>query len=341
MQKIKYSVRLLVVVLLVGLFAGVSVHAAEPEDLRLYPGGMPFGVRVQTKGVLVVGLSKVACADSVEEPAARAGLCAKDMILAINDTPVHTVEEVTTRIEASGGAALRLTVLRGERELTLHLTPARAKADGKYRAGVWIRDSAAGIGTVSFIFPETGMFAGLGHGICDSDTGELMPLARGMVTDVSIVGVHKGKSGHPGELRGVFCAGKKGTLLANTTTGVYGVYSQIPETVPVSEPMAVLPAESLTEGDAQIYCTVGERMDKYDVRISRINPHAESKNFVVEVTDPRLLELTGGIVQGMSGSPVIRDGKLIGAVTHVLINDPTRGYGITVASMLKNMETLG
>ena len=326
--------------LLISCLAGLSVHAAGSDELRLYPGGMPFGVRVQTKGVLVVGTSKVECESGVVEPAARAGLCAKDVILAINDEPVHTVEEVTKRIEASGGAPLRLTIARGEEERTLTLVPTQAKADGKYRAGVWIRDSAAGIGTVSFIFPETGMFAGLGHGICDSDTGELMPLARGVVTDVSIVGVHKGKSGHPGELRGVFCAGKKGTLLKNTNTGVYGVFSQIPETVPVAEPMAILPAESLTEGAAQIYCTVGERMDKYDVRISKINPHAETKNFVVEVTDPRLLEQTGGIVQGMSGSPVVRDGKLIGAVTHVLINDPTRGYGIFIENMLNQMGNL-
>lgn len=341
MQPIKYSVRLLVALLVLSLLTGISVHAAETDTLRLYPGGMPFGVRVQTKGVLVVGTSKVECVDGVVEPAARAGLCAKDLILAINDVSVHTVEEVTGQIEASGGAPLRLTVCRGDTELVLTLIPALAKADGKYRAGVWIRDSAAGIGTVSFIFPDTGMFAGLGHGICDSDTGELMPLARGVVTDVSIVGVHKGKSGHPGELRGVFCTGKRGTLLANTTTGVYGVFSQIPDAVPVSEPMAVLPAESLTEGAAQIYCTVGDSIGKYDVRISRINPSAETKNFVVEVTDPRLLAITGGIVQGMSGSPVVRDGKLIGAVTHVLINDPTRGYGITVASMLKNMKALG
>lgn len=312
-----------------------TAFAAETDGLRLYPGGMPFGVRVEMRGVPIVGLSDVVGAQGTHAPARDAGIAVGDILLAINGQATEHADDVTRAVAASNGQPLMLTIERGETTRDIAVTPTADK-DGNYRLGMHVKDGAAGIGTVSFIFPNTGAFAGLGHGICDVDTGALLPITRGVVTDVDIVGVHRGKSGHPGELRGVFLGGKTGTLIANAHTGVYGVFGTLPTNIP-TEPLAVLAADEICEGAAKIYCTVGEKTEQYEIKLSKINPHTETKNFVVEVTDERLLSITGGIVQGMSGSPIVQDGKLVGAVTHVLINDPTRGYGITVANMLRNM----
>ena len=214
------------------------------------------------------------------------------------------------------------------------MTPVRS--DERYKAGLWIRDSTAGIGTVTFIDPATGAFAGLGHGICDSDTGELVKPGRGIVVNVAISGVEKGQAGAPGELRGYFSSGKIGSLTGNTECGVFGVFAELPEGM--SGDAKAIPAATSAEthdGDAEIICTSDSGTGRYKVRISGIDRSGRPvKNFVVTVTDPDLIAKTGGIVQGMSGSPIIQDGKLIGAVTHVLVNSPEKGYGIFIDNML-------
>jgi stage IV sporulation protein B len=203
---------------------------------------------------------------------------------------------------------------------------------------MWIRDSTAGIGTVTFINPDNNMFAGLGHGICDVDTAELMPMLKGQIIDVTISAVNKGKPGYPGELQGYFNPEKIGSLIGNTDTGVYGIYSKIPDNIP-TEPLPIGLRQEVEEGRAYIYCTTdSNEVEKYEIEIIKINQNSSDlKNFIIKITDPKLLEATGGIVQGMSGSPVVQNDKIIGAVTHVLINDPTKGYGIFIESMLKNM----
>ncbi|MBO5294586.1 MAG: SpoIVB peptidase [Clostridia bacterium] len=304
------------------------------EGMLLYPGGMPFGVRFFTEGVTVVGFGDVETKNGKINPATDAGLRAKDVILAVNGETLAGAARLTELIEGCNGNSLQLHCRRGKNEFDVTLTPAYCPAEARYKTGVWVRDSGAGIGTVTFIVPETGAFGGLGHGICDADSGELVAMKRGSVSDVTISSVVRGAAGAPGELKGYFNAGKVGALLGNSSCGVWGVFSEMPEVC--GEPMPVGTREELEEGDAYILSTLdNNRIEKYDVRISNINRDANgSKCFTVTVTDPDLLAISGGIVQGMSGSTIIQNGKIMGAVTHVLINDPTTGYGIFVENML-------
>jgi len=319
---------------------GASFSAEDLRDLTLYPGGMPFGVKFFTEGVTVVGFCDVETAKGKVNPAADAGIKAKDVILKVNGEVLASASELTEWIEGSEGKPLVLHCRRGKSELDVTLTPAYCPAESRYKTGIWVRDSGAGIGTVTFIIPDTGAFAGLGHGICDGDTGELVAMKRGSVSDVTISSVVRGAAGAPGELKGYFNAGKVGALLGNSACGVWGVFSEVPETS--CDPMPVGLREELEEGDAYILCTLdSNKLDRYDVKISNINRDAAgSKCFAVTVTDPDLLACSGGIVQGMSGSPIIQNGKIVGAVTHVLINDPTTGYGIFLENMLVNMPLM-
>ena len=310
----------------------------ELEGLMLAPGGMPFGVKFYTEGVTVVGFCDVETAQGKVNPATDAGLRAKDRIIKINGETLSGASELTDRIEGCGGKTLTLRVRRGKDEFDVPLTPRWCDAESRYKTGIWVRDSGAGIGTVTFIMPETGAFAGLGHGICDAETGELISMKRGTVSDVTISSVVRGAAGAPGELKGYFNPGKTGALLGNSTCGVWGVFSQCPKTD--REPMPVGLRDELCEGDASILSTLDSgKIGQYSVRLSNVNRGATGpKCFTVTVTDPDLLALSGGIVQGMSGSPIIQNGKIVGAVTHVLINDPTTGYGIFIENMLSAVQ---
>ena len=320
--------------------AGASLSIEDIKELTLSPGGMPFGIKFYTDGVTVVGFCDVDTQSGSVNPAQKAGLHVKDVILQVNGTPLAGAAQLTEAIESSNGAPLHLLCRRGKEELEIVLTPVYCPAESRYKTGVWVRDCGAGIGTVTFIFPESGGFAGLGHGICDSDTGALLPIRRGTVSDVTISSVVRGAAGAPGELKGYFNAGKVGALLGNSACGVWGTFSKIPEGC--ATPLHVGLRDELREGDAYILCTLDtNRVERYDVKISNINRDATgSKCFTVTVTDPDLLAVTGGIVQGMSGSPIIQNDKIVGAVTHVLINDPTTGYGIFAENMLVNMPLM-
>ncbi len=309
-------------------------------DITLYPGGMPFGVKLYTDGVIVVGISGVETDTGKKTPASDGGLKIRDIINEVNGKTVTTTDEVSAAFEQSGGQKVTLTVTRDGKKLNVDLQPVFSKTDNMYRAGVWLRDSTAGIGTVTFISPNTNYFGGLGHGICDVDTGDLMPLRKGVVVDVTIKSITKGQVGSPGELNGYFAPGKIGSLIGNTMCGVYGVMAQNLDTSH-SEAMKIGLKDELKIGECEIFCTVNEKIDKYSAEIVKIgNKNSEQKNFVIKITDKRLLDATGGIVQGMSGSPIIQNDKLVGAVTHVLVNDPTKGYGIFIENMLKNMPEI-
>lgn len=323
---------------LFGVLPLKSVNVEVFSDIKLCPGGMPFGVKLYTKGVLVVGISGVDTPSGAKNPSADAGLTVRDIISEINGKAVNTVDEVSSLIENSNGNTLNVKILRNDKEHEIKLTPVKS-TDNVYKAGLWIRDSTAGIGTVTFINPSNNAFAGLGHGICDVDTGDLMPMLKGNVSDVTINGITKGTAGHPGELKGIFNTGKTGSLIGNTEYGVYGMLTDLP--TPRAEALPIALKKDIKLGKAQIYCTVNDKTEAYTAEITKINNlESEQKNFVIKITDKRLLDTTGGIVQGMSGSPIIQDGKLIGAVTHVLVNDPTRGYGIFIENMLKNMPEI-
>ncbi len=305
------------------------------DDLTFSPGGMPFGVRFFTRGVLVVGVTDVVGENGTTSPAREAGIEQKDVIIKIDGKEINTAEQVTALVENSGGKPLELVILRNGNEMTLTLTPKPSKPDGIYRAGLWIRDSTAGIGTVTMLDTKSGRFWGLGHGICDVETGELLPLLRANVSGVTISGIEKGKKGAPGELKGYFGNAAAGKLWCNTNAGVSGELTSL-KIDPPQKAMHLARASEVHEGDAYIYCTLDDNtVKKYEIKIQKIRDKDESgKNFVIKITDPVLIEKTGGIVQGMSGSPIIQNGKIVGAVTHVLVGDPTCGYGIFIENML-------
>lgn len=315
----------------------LCLEAEELEGLTLTPGGMPFGVRFLTDGVTVVGFCDFEAGGKKVNPAAAAGLKLRDTILRVNGEPLTGASALTEKIEHCGGRELILLCRRGASEMELRLKPVWCEAEQRYKTGIWVRDSGAGIGTVTFIIPETGAFAGLGHGICDADSGELIAMRRGTVSDVTISSVVRGAVGAPGELKGYFNPGKTGALLGNSACGVWGVFSDPPESTADALPVGL--RGELEEGSAEIFCTLdSNRIGRYRVEISNIDRTATgSKCFSVKITDPALIAASGGIVQGMSGSPIVQNGKLVGAVTHVLINDPTAGYGIFLENMLLSM----
>lgn len=308
---------------------------SELDSLRLYPGGIPFGVKFMTEGILVVGFCDIDSPSGKINPSAKAGLQIGDRIISAQGRALTSAAELTQAVEQSGGKSLTLVYTRdGERRST-SLTPAYSQNEKCYKTGIYVKDNGAGIGTVTYIDPTTLSFGGLGHGICEGESGRLVPIQRGSVVPVTINGAVKGQKGVPGEVKGYFRSGKIGTLLKNTDCGVYGVLASVPKGLP-TQPLSLCQRDQLKEGKAYIYCTLdGGEPHKYEIEISGIDRSATAgKCFTVRVTDPALLQITGGIVQGMSGSPIIQNGKLVGAVTHVLINDPTTGYGIFIENML-------
>ena len=323
-----------------GLFAVKDVTVTVTEDTVVMVCGTPFGIKLYTKGVLVVGLSDVDTAAGKVNPAAAAGICVGDAILAVNGQAVTTGNEVGALIRECGGKKVTLRLERDGVEFDAAFTPVKAAGEEGYRAGLWVRDSAAGIGTLTFYNPADGTFAGLGHAVCDVDTGAPMPLAGGEIVPARIFGITKGKAGTPGALKGCFDAGNLGVLTRNGDNGLYGSL----DTYPFGwQTVAVAHRQQVKEGAAQIVCTVdGTRPQTYDAVIEQVRYGGadSTRNLVIRVTDPDLLAATGGIVQGMSGSPIIQNGKLVGAVTHVLVDDPTRGYGIFAENMLETAQSV-
>ncbi len=318
--------------------AAVSAAAFGPtqQPEEVVPLGCAVGIKLFSQGVLVVGLSPIETSGTSVSPGRAAGLKTGDVITHINGQEVNTIEQVQALLKKLGGQKLTLRVLRGEKTLQLAASAVQG-AQGAYQLGVWLRDSMAGIGTLTFYDPDTGVFAALGHGINDVDTAMLMPLHAGSIMPATVVDVKKGASGSPGELHGSFDLTRDlGSLYANTQLGVYGVLEDDIDGLRGPTPVADRGEVSL--GEATILSNIqGEQVEEYAIKITHIYPNVpgETRNLMVEITDPRLLETTGGIVQGMSGSPILQNGRLVGAVTHVLVNDPTRGYGILAEAMLE------
>lgn len=312
-----------------GIIPIKTVSVTETEPVSAVVGGTPFGVKLFTNGVMVVGLSAISTADGSQSPAEAAGVQLGDVITQIDGVPVTETTQVGAAMEASDGAPVILTIDRDGVSQTVTVTPVCSDFDGKYKGGVWVRDSTAGIGIVTFYRPETGVFAGLGHGICDVDTNGLMPLRTGEIVPVTISGVVKGQAGNAGALKGYFTDDDAiGHLYQNSDSGVYGTLTG---GLAGGETMEIARKQEVETGPAQILTTVdGQGPKLYDIEIESLDLRDTSqvKNMVVHITDPALLEKTGGIVQGMSGSPILQNGKLVGAVTHVFLNDPKRGYGI-------------
>lgn len=304
-----------------------SVTVAKLDDTRVYAGGVPFGIKFLTKGVSVVGFE-----DESDNPAYKAGLRLHDTIIKVNGKEISGIADLSQTV-AKGGE-IELTFIRAAEEKKIKFSPNYSENEKKYTLGLWLKDSGAGIGTLTYAF-EDGNFGGLGHGICDGDTGELTPIFNGSVLGVTINGIVKGQKGDPGELKGYFNSSKVGAIYKNTENGVFGALAQLPESIKGKTYSLGLKNE-IKEGAATVICTLDDNVRReYSIEISNINRSATgNKCFAVKITDEKLLSATGGIVQGMSGSPIIQNGKLVGAITHVLINDPTTGYGIFIENML-------
>lgn len=317
----------------------VQVQVVDRE--MVIPGGNPFGIKMFTEGVIVVGMSDIVSGGISQNPAKAAGIKVGDIITSMDRKTVQTNEDVGEIVSSSGGRAVDVELERAGAQMTYAIQPVKSD-DGVYRAGIWVRDSSAGIGTMTYYNPTTNVFAGLGHAICDVDTGNIMPLHSGEIVDVKITGVNKGKSGAPGELKGNFLGRKTGDLLINSPVGIFGIGTTPPQH---TDPIPLALRYEITEGPATIWCTLDDEVTRnFAIQIENVsigdkNP---TKNMVIHVVDSELLAKCGGIVQGMSGSPIIQNGKLVGAVTHVFVNDPTRGYGIFVENMdkmSKNIES--
>ncbi len=316
----------------------VNVEVKERPDVAVC--GMPFGIKMFTQGVLVVGLSDVDSRQGAKSPARLAGLRVGDSILSINDEEVSSTSQVASIVENSKGYPLTMHVRRAQLEFDVTLTPLASVKDKCLKAGMWIRDSAAGIGTLTFYDVTSGVFAGLGHPVNDADTGERVPISSGEIVPATVFGVTKGQVGSPGELLGSFQKGSWGILTTNVDTGLYGVLSEQPDawaTLPIAY------KQEITEGDAQLITTIGgDRPMVYNIAIEEIDGRDDvpTQNMVIHVTDEVLLEATGGVLCGMSGSPIVQNGRLVGAVTHVFVGDPTRGYAIFAENMLESAEAL-
>ncbi len=316
-------------------FSSTAFAVKEQDTKALVPMGSPVGIKLFAKGVLVVDLAREE--DALQSTAALAcGLKTGDVVVSANGEELHSTEQLQALLQKTKDESVCLSVRRGGRVVELTAQP-QCGEDGVYRLGAWIRDSIAGIGTMTFYDPATRKFAALGHGVTDTDTAMLMPLASGAVMEASVKAVKAGAPGAPGEMRGDFDLERDmGALYANTDCGIFGTLDESCK-VDTSRALPVASREEVETGRAMILSTVqGDTTEEYEVLIEKIySPSTETRNLLVRVTDERLLEKTGGIVQGMSGSPIIQNGRLVGAVTHVLVNDPTRGYGILIENMLE------
>lgn len=319
----------------------VEVRRAEAPVFAV--GGRPFGIKLLMEGVMVTDLGDVEDEIGVMScPAKKAGICTGDIIRLADGETLTSNDDLQAIISSSGGKAVELSVERGGRIFSALLQPIFSRKSGCYKGGMWVRDSIAGIGTMSFFDKSTGCFAGLGHPVCDSDTGGIVPVHSGEAVPIEITDVRRGAKGSPGELRGSFAVGESlGVLDGNKTSGIYGKLAPeaLEELSTECEEFVMAYSQDIREGPAEIYTTVsGEKPQRYSAMIERVDyGSSDSKNMVIKITDKRLLEAAGGIVQGMSGSPVIQDGRLAGAVTHVFVADPSRGYGIFAENMAKGL----
>lgn len=323
-----------------------TMEQRYPQKM-LYPGGQAVGILLRTDGILVVGQSAITTDGTTVNPAEHAGIQTGDVITQVNGTAVTHDDQLALLVNQLGEQQkpVVLQIQRQNQQLTREITPVYCQDTHTYRIGLLIRDNAGGVGTLTFVDPDTMEYGALGHMISSNETQSKLNILNGKLVSASIQGIKKGTEGYPGEKIGRFVSNASlGTIEKNTTAGIFGVLtdsnllkkSSFSQAMPTAAPNEVMP------GPAQIFTAVdGNKVECFQVEIEKIMPsHKDGKSLVIRVTDPILLEKTGGIVQGMSGSPIIQNGKIVGAVTHVFINDPTRGYGILIHNMLQQTSIL-
>lgn len=307
------------------------------------PGGETIGLKLYTDGVLVVGMSEIQGIDKQSyKPYENSGIEEGDMIIEIENKAVTCTADLIKNVNASLGKNVEISYIREGELYKTNILPTQTSTN-EYKLGLWVRDAAAGVGTVSFYDPETGMFAALGHGILDIDTEKIVNISSGEVVTSNIISIIKGQKGKPGEIRGSIERGKKlGTVYENTEFGIFGeLSSEAMSKIKQNKELEILPRGEIETGSAKIICTVeNNKQEEFEIEIEKVfgNNNINNKSMLIRVTDERLIDKTGGIIQGMSGSPIIQNGKFVGAITHVLVNSSTEGYAIFGDLMLKQSK---
>lgn len=324
---------------LFGVIPLKTVKVIPVDTWMVYASGSPVGIYMETEGVLIIDSGEIRNAEGILQSPAEHIVQPGDYIRKVNGKVLESKKQLIKMVNENQGNPMEMEVMRNEEMIMVSLTPIQTE-DGSYKLGLWVRDNIQGIGTLTYI-DETGKFGALGHGISDVDTGEQLNIAQGELYDARILSVQKGTSGSPGELRGVIDYQeylKLGEISGNTSNGITGRLYTGKGSELHKEAYEIILKQDLQTGPAYILSDVGDGVKEYDIQIMKIDRNAKNSNksFVIQVTDPELLNKTGGIVQGMSGSPIIQNGKIAGAVTHVLVNDPTRGYGIFIENMLEH-----
>lgn len=317
-----------------------EVSASAVSDDVVIPGGMPVGIYLETEGVLVLGTDTVTGIDGGSYAPAEHIVQAGDYIVGLDQQTIQNKKELIRAVAELNGEETILHLKRQGEAIDVKLRPVHCEGD-TCRLGIWVRDNTQGLGTVTFLTGD-GKFGALGHGIHDTDTNELVNISEGTVYETSIRSIRKGKDGEPGGIEGVIVySGYNilGSIDTNNDSGIYGSIDRIDSLFTDLTPMQTAVKEEIHTGAATIRCMVDNSVRDYDIEITEIDMYTKevNKGIVLTVTDPELLEITGGIVQGMSGSPIIQDGKLVGAVTHVFVRDSKKGYGIFIENMLQNV----
>lgn len=311
------------------------------DKTTVIPVGELVGIKLYTKGVLVVGMAEI----EGQKPYSETDIKEGDVITSINDSEITNTSELIECINKSNGEQLEITYVNEGETKECSITPVKTE-DGEYKIGLWVRDSAAGIGTVTFYEPETESFVALGHGITDIDTSKLINISSGQLVTTKILSIIKGESGTPGKIQGTIDNQKNiGTIYKNTNLGIYGEVEEVSNLLTNStSSMEVALRNEIKLGEAKILCDVDDNQqnEEYTIEIVRKyeNNNYDNKSMLIKVTDERLIEKTGGIVQGMSGSPIIQNGKFIGAVTHVIVNNPKEGYAVFGDMLIKQMKSV-
>ena len=320
------------------IFKLKEINVNVISKTKVIPMGNAIGMKLYTDGVLVVGMSEV----EGKKPYENSGIKEGDRIVQIDKKAIDNTEDLMEAVNKCSGKEISVKYIRDNTTITTSIKPIK-NSGNQYKIGLWVRDAAAGVGTLTFYEPSSGMFGTLGHGIIDVDTSELIKIANGELVTTNILNITKGKKGDPGEIRGTIESGHTiGNIDKNTSFGVFGTLNKTPYiNIQNNDEIEVALREEIKIEDAQIICELenGKR-EKYNIKIQKVflNNNKDNKSMLIKITDEKLLEKTGGIIQGMSGAPIIQNGKFIGAVTHVLVNDPTIGYGVFADIMIKQMR---
>jgi stage IV sporulation protein B len=324
---------------LFNLFPVKDVTVNVIPKTKVVPLGKTIGMRLYTEGVLVVGMSEI----EGKKPYENSGIETGDKIVEVNNVEIKSTDELIQCVNSANGSSVEVKYINNKNEEEVaNITPAKT-AENEYKLGLWVRDAAAGVGTVTFYEPQTGEFGALGHGINDVDTYELIDIANGEIVTTNIIDIVKGEKGSPGEIRGIIEGERTiGNVSKNTSFGVYGnMLDTTSLNINKESELEVANRSEIKLGKAEIMCELENgKVEKYEIEIQKIflDNNSDNKSMLIKVTDEELIEKTGGIIQGMSGAPVIQNGKFIGAVTHVLVNDPQMGYAIFGDLMIKQMR---